>query len=148
MKILQLCKEKLVQDSLYFEQSLQLTKSISYQNFRTELLLALNKCTLKTQVNLEWVVDTWIYDNLPEFQKNYLVQSAISFADTNWIHRSSDIYFCFVVNPGTGELAMWESLDRGKTLKPLDQKPWLSNRTWEFFNNPEEYFVEDNTPAG
>lgn len=76
-------------------------------------------------------IDTALYESLDEKIKKELEKSAVHFADSNFARGEKDIHFCFVVNPGTGKLEMWESDVDGKNLKSIRQDYWIQNQDWE-----------------
>lgn len=115
---------------------------ITYKAFRALLLDQISHSAPELTA-MEWVIDTVIYGQMPEIKKQILLDTAITFADTNWNYGSSDIYFCFVTNPFTGKMELWENLSHDKLLQPLNQEFWLKNRTWEFLENPDQYFEEE-----
>lgn len=83
--------------------------------------------TIATQVDLR------IYQALPKSLKAQLHKSAIHIADTNWADGINAVHFCLVVNPGTGDFALWSIKDDNSLLIPLDQNEWFDNKGWEFF---------------
>lgn len=148
--IFELCRKKIVSLASLkaFEQAIaDFNADLTHCQFRERLLSEIQKLDLKSDSSAEWIIDTLIFDHLPDDSKALLWKNAIHFADTNWCYGASDIYFCFVVNPGTGKLEVWESLNQEKILKPLDQKPWLSNRQWEFLSHPHHYLRQDEDLA-
>jgi hypothetical protein len=97
-----------------------------------------DKAGQKDQLKL--LLDTYLFQNLPDVQKMLLREAAVHFADTNWAEGINDIHFCFTVNPGNGHLEIWAVHDNNSQFQALDQRLWLKNREWEFF---EKFF--DNT---
>lgn len=79
-------------------------------------------------------LDTAFYRALPLRLKQLLEASAVQFADTNWQYGNFDLHFCFVVNPATGEVEMWEAYDDGSHLQAIDQQQWIVKKTWEFYS--------------
>lgn len=78
-------------------------------------------------------VDTALYRCLPSELKKQLESSVIHFADTNWAENGQDLHLCFLANPGTSQLEVWECCADGSNLKALDQKYWLLDSDWELF---------------
>lgn len=99
------------------------------------------------QVIRKWAqkIDTAIYESLPQPLRNSLEQSAIHFADTNWNRGAQDLHFCFVVNPGSGQIELWEVQSDGSALKALDQHYWLVDQQWEFMTVPRDLIPDDST---
>lgn len=111
---------------------------ISIKNFRNFVLKSLNDFVPAddfVKVARARQLDTLLCQNMPEALRKKIETSAVHFADTNWAEGIHDIHFCFAVNPGTGELELWEVYDNGTTLSALDQNKWLLNKEWEIFIN-------------
>lgn len=89
-------------------------------------------------------IDTALGQSLEPHLKIAMEDSAVHFADTNWCSGIQDIHLCFAVNPGTGELELWEAHANGSHLMALDQNYWLSNQKWEFLTIPEDLFPDDS----
>lgn len=105
-----------------------------FRNFVMEHILDPNTKRLNEQLaEIALKFDLQLYNLLPEKSKDQLKNSAVHFADTNWAAGVHDVHFCFTVNPGTGKLEIWAVNDNGSNMLPLDQKQWLNNRVWEFF---------------
>ncbi|CUI17230.1 Conserved hypothetical protein [Candidatus Protochlamydia naegleriophila] len=95
--------------------------------------------------NLVRHIDTTICQSLEPALKKKLEDSAVHFADTNWCNGIHDIHFCFAINPGTGQLELWEVYSNGSHLVALDQNYWLFNQKWEFLTIPEELIPDDSS---
>lgn len=93
--------------------------------------------------NLVRHIDTILCQSLEPTLKKKLEESAVHFADTNWCNGIHDIHFCFTVNPGTGQLELWEVYSNGSHLVALDQNYWLFNQKWEFLTIPEKLIPDD-----
>ncbi len=109
---------------------------ISIKNFRNFILNTIKDIApVENFIEIERArkLDTLLCQNIPEFLRKKLENSAVHFADTNWAEGIHDIHFCFAVNPGTGELEIWEVYDNGTSLSALDQKKWLIDKEWEIF---------------
>ncbi|HRD55379.1 MAG TPA: hypothetical protein PLC42_03175 [Parachlamydiaceae bacterium] len=80
-------------------------------------------------------IDFFIYKHIlkEEIQKK-LVGSAIHFADTNWHAGLHDIHFCFIFNPGSKNIEMWEVYENNEGLYPLCQEDWVKKQTWQVYN--------------
>lgn len=89
-------------------------------------------------------VDTVLCDSLDLKLKRALEDSAVHFADTNWCSGSQDLHFCFAINPGTGQLELWEVHANGSHLMALDQNYWLFNQKWEFLTIPDDLVPDDS----
>lgn len=90
-------------------------------------------------------VDTGLCNSLDPTLKEMLAESAVHFADTNWRQGAQDIHFCFLTNPGSGKLELWEIYADGSHLTALDQDYWLRNQKWEFFTFPKNLVPDDST---
>ena len=90
-------------------------------------------------------IDTALCQSLTPQLKKILEESAVHFADTNWCNGIQDLHFCFAVNPGTGELELWEAHANGTHLMALDQNYWLFNQKWEFLTMPEDLIPDDSS---
>jgi hypothetical protein len=89
-------------------------------------------------------IDTTLCQSLAPHLKKMLEDSAVHFADTNWCNGIQDLHFCFAVNPGTGELELWEACANGSHLMALDQNYWLFNQKWEFLTIPTDLIPDDS----
>jgi hypothetical protein len=96
-----------------------------------------------TTEKLKRQIDTMLCQSLEPSLKKKLEDSAVHFADTNWCSGIQDIHFCFAINPGTGELELWEAYANGEHLIALDQNYWLFNQKWEFMTIPEDLIPDD-----
>jgi hypothetical protein len=86
-------------------------------------------------------IDTALCQSLSVDLKAKLEHSAVHFGDTNWYQGIHDLHFCFLINPGTGQLELFESYSDGTHLKALDQKDWLINQKWGI--TKEELLLDD-----
>jgi len=57
----------------------------------------------------------------------------IHFADTNLHSGVHDVHFCFLVNPGSGKVEVWQVNDDNSGLTPLDQRHVCKNARWEIY---------------
>ncbi len=102
----------------------------------------INTLTIYDQKNKEGLdqftkdLDIKIYQTLPPNLKSKLEKSAFHAFDSNISQGINDIDYCFVINPGSGQLTLWESLDNKTLIKPLDSKIWFNKQVWEFYNHP------------
>lgn len=118
-----------------YEQLKKIQTPVSYREYRQAVIRNIEKGALCTPSQIKkWTteLDQLLFNTLDPSRKSLLEQSAISFADTNWCEELQDLHFCFVVNPGTGELELWQRHADGTHLAPLDQDYWLNNQRWEF----------------
>ncbi len=125
----------------FLNRYLNFPADLTIQEFRNHLSSALSDSlpsSKKIFSKRERLIDTEIYHLLPTEKQNILENSAVHFADTNWYEGIHDVHFCFVVNPGTGKLEIWEVSDDGKQLDAADQS-WLSDHEWEIY---EPFFLE------
>lgn len=89
-------------------------------------------------------IDTALCNSLEPNLKKKLEDSAVHFADTNWCSGTQDLHFCFAVNPGTGNLELWEVHANGSHLMALDQNYWLHKQEWEFLTLPDNLIPDDS----
>lgn len=112
-------------------------KRLSISLFRNKVLELLNKIAplppLATAQRTRHL-DTALCHLLPPTQKSLFENQAIHFADTNWYKGIHDIHLCFVFNPGSRQLEIWEVCDDGSHLLAVDQNLWLHQQEWEFYN--------------
>lgn len=83
-------------------------------------------------------IDFFIYQcMIPREMQIKLAKSAVHFADTNWDGKLTnvlqDVHFCFIFNPWSEKIEMWEIYDDGTGLYPLNQQDWITNQTWEVY---------------
>jgi hypothetical protein len=67
-------------------------------------------------------------------EQHKLLESSVHFADTNWDAGLHDIHFCFMFNPGSGELEMWEIYEDNTGAYPLSQDDWIAKQPWMVYN--------------
>lgn len=122
----------------FIDASKNISKSLTIKEFRAAILEICSGLCPKSQESGERQArqfDAALYKELPTYLRKDINASAVHFADTNWSSSSGhDINLCFVVNPGTGKLEIWESYSDGSHLAPLDQKNWLNHQEWEVFH--------------
>lgn len=83
-------------------------------------------------------IDFFIYKcMIPLELQIKLAKSAVHFADTNWGGKLAnvlqDVHFCFIFNPWSEKIEMWEIYDDSTGLYPLNQHDWITNQTWEIY---------------
>lgn len=113
-----------------------LKKDLSIREFRTYLNSLITR--LESKEPDFTLFDGFLYNLLPTDLKEQMDKQAIHFADTNWSNGFHDVHFCFVVNPGTGELEVWTSLDNRTQLEPINQFRWLQD--WEIIDPSSHVF--------
>ena len=121
--------------------ALSIPEGLSARALRARLLELLEKYPPPKEVppaELSAHLDTRLYQHLPVERKTELEHSALHFADSNWSDGIYDVHFCFVVNPGNGELELWGSRGNGKHMFALDQNRWLKGHKWEIFPDLSE----------
>ena len=104
------------------------------KQFRKYLLKSTSPLTPETKLE----VDKLIVETLPHDLKEKLNKTIIHFADTNLHSGMNDIHFCFIVNPGTGKIEVWQITDDNSKIMPLDQNLIVKNKTWEIYLYPDE----------
>lgn len=77
-------------------------------------------------------IDKEICRSLPENLRKEMLKTALPFAETNWDDHGRDIRLGFMVNPGTGNLELFEMTEDFMEIKPLDLQLWLKGREWQF----------------
>jgi len=66
-----------------------------------------------------------------------LNKTLVHFADTNLHSGVQDVHFCFLVNPGSGKVEVWQVNDDNNGLTPLDQRKICKKTHWEIYLDPE-----------
>jgi hypothetical protein len=127
-KLIEFIQNNLVEKALDYKG--QLKKNMTVQEFRN---FVVQKSDLSGK-HLQ-LFDSYLYQQLPEEFQKVLSESAIHFADTNWSDGLNDLHFCFMANPGTGNLEIWAAHDDKSGMQALDQSLWLQD--WELFNCSE-----------
>ncbi len=111
-----------------------ISQKATIKEFRKSLLKELYPPTPETKLK----VDQLIVETLPKDLKEKLCKTVIHFADTNLHSGVHDIHFCFIVNPGTGKIEVWQAADDNSTLTPLDQNLVINNQQWQIYLYPDE----------
>lgn len=120
----------------------ELSNELSIEKYREALLdiiLKLQPEYAPSHKQFALQLDTYIYQSLPEKLQAELHQQAVHFADSNWRHQENrkkgvhNIHFAAVINPGNGEIELWNSLDDGSKLFPLEQSTWFEKKSWEIY---------------
>lgn len=114
---------------------LLLSPNATVKEFRQDLIDIIIETIpsyLNRKTHLEKEIDTFLcQEALSGKDRESLRESAIHVADTNWKDSVHDYHFCFLVNPGTGKLEMWQIQENGTHLVPLDQNHWVYNQNWQ-----------------
>ncbi len=116
-----------------------------YRNRVLQICQNITLLPLHTSEKIVRQLDTMLCQSLEPSLKKKLEESAVHFADTNWCNGIQDIHFCFAVNPGTGELELWEAYANGSHLMALDQHYWLFNQKWEFLTIQDDLISDDSS---
>jgi hypothetical protein len=122
----------------------KIPQSISIQEYRRailEICQEIDPACIPLLDKIARQVDCAICQSLEPSLKKELEHSAVHFGDTNLSQGTQDIHFCFVVNPGTGDLELWEVNDDGSHFVALDQKYWLQE--WEIYLLSEKIIPSD-----
>lgn len=78
-------------------------------------------------------IDNCIFKHIiPKECRETLSKSAIHFADTNWGAGIHNIHFCFIFNPASAAIEIWEVYEDGTELQPICQNDWLK-KPWEIY---------------
>ncbi len=88
------------------------------------------------------LIDRKLFEYLPLSSRAKLNELAIHFADTNWQQDGHDIHLAFSYNPASMALEVFEVLDDGTILRPLDQIQQVRHALWEFYRDPEKAVIE------
>lgn len=122
-----------------------LSSKQSIKDFRRSILEILENQRIdqKSLEKLRLQLDTLIYESIDPLLQKKLENSAIHFADTNWNHGVQDIHFCFMINPGNGQMELWEVDANGTHLKAMKQSYWLIDQKWQFPIIPKELALDD-----
>jgi len=111
--------------------------SSSVQAFRQRMADAISKFQdlhLKPLEVYKLEIDHVLFYSLSEARQADLKQSAVHFADSNLHERDHDLHYCFILNPGSGAVEVWEIKDDNSSLHPLDQGVITEDETWEIFD--------------
>jgi hypothetical protein len=112
----------------------KIPKNCTYSEFRDRLLTAASEAN-KFQTHprkLVQTVDSLLFEYLPPAQKQRLLESAVTFADTNWNLGSHDVHFGFMFNPFSKRLEIWQVMDDRSAARAVDQIGWVQAQPWEF----------------
>lgn len=112
----------------------------SFKKFRNFLLESVDRLLTEDEsqkIKFTRKLDSLLYESLHPDLKKRMQETAIHFADTNWSNGVQDIHFCFVFNPGSSAIELWEVDADGNHLRALDQKEWLDGKKWQFFLLPK-----------
>ncbi len=113
-------------------------ESLSVHKFRNALLHVISKMHTPEYPTLGMIaseIDKCLCQKaLPENQRNIIRDTAVHFADSNWFDGAHDVHFCCIVNPGVGQLEMWQILDDGTGLCPREQAKWVIKRQWRLIS--------------
>lgn len=107
----------------------QMPKKASLHRFRKALLALIPDKDPK----IRRLIDSLIIDTMDKNLKNEFLNTVIHFADTNLHSGIHDVHFCFVLNPGSGEIEIWRVNDNNTELIPLDQKEISKGKVWEIY---------------
>lgn len=117
---------------------LQAIKKISspsdYRTYRQEYMQLLARSQRWSQEELDILaqtLDQLLFQTLDPYRKSLLIQNSVTFADTNWSLNKNDLHFAFIVNPGTGEIEMWQTDSKNLFFTPLNQNEWVIGQSWE-----------------
>lgn len=145
--------QEIYPSSLSAEQMCCLQKKIKnfsskkpFRKFRNFILESMDHFHLideKERTKFVRKLDSLLCSSLSLDLKKKMANSAVHFADTNWSNGMQDIHFCFVFNPGSFAIELWEVQADGSHLRALDQKEWLEEKKWQFFILPEKTLSTD-----
>jgi len=86
-----------------------------------------------------------IYNDLDKFIYNkafsegirfFIHDLEIHFADSNWQHGMQSSNFSFIFNPATANVELWETLENGDLVSPLDPETWIKDKKWVYIPDP------------
>jgi hypothetical protein len=127
---------------LFYESLEKLDPGLTVIEYRIGIISLFNKSENRSKTNILKIsnlLDSTIYNSLNTSLNDPLNQSVLYFADSNWSKKMSDVYFCLLLNPGTGALEIWNSMENGNFFHRLNQEEWLTNKEWEFFSLPNDH---------
>lgn len=111
----------------------EFTKDLSIHKLRNKFIKIFSTNLKKRNFNeFEEEIDKNIIQLLPDHLKKIWLSTVIPFADTNWHEGSQDIFFCFVYNPGTKKMDVWEMTEDKKILRKKNTELFL-NRSWNIY---------------
>lgn len=106
----------------------------NYQTYRQEymqILACSHRWSQEELHILAQTLDQLLFQTLDPHRKSLLIQNSVTFADTNWSLNKNDLHFAFIVNPGTGEIEMWQTDSKHLSFTPLNQNEWVIGQSWE-----------------
>ncbi len=115
----------------------EISKESTTKEFRDQLLqliLTLESEFYHSPSQLILQLDVSLIKEMSEIQKNQFKEHVIYIADSNWAENADDLHFCFLVNPGSGEIELWAATVEGGEFYPVKQAQWMGNHIWEIFS--------------
>lgn len=115
-----------------------------YRDLLLELLLNFDP-KLNDREKLTRFLDAALVESLEPQLKQKMDETTLHFADTNWRDKEgmNDNHLVFLVNPGTGELEVWEASSNNQHYHCLDQTHWLVAGNWEIFQISPDCIADD-----
>ncbi len=114
-----------------------LPADLTLSTFRNDIILIIKEIH-NSNYNIKTIsktIDFFIFNSLLSKKKQSIIKSSIiHFADTNWNVGIHDVHFCFIYNPGSASVEMWEVHENGKGLYPVCQEDWIIKQTWHIYS--------------
>ena len=118
-----------------------LPENRTYMQFRSEVRKIVTEIVLDPNVVMIEFDNQMFRVGLTSSQQRMLINSAVHFGNTNWHAGVHDKHFCFIANPGSGEMEIWRICEDGKDLMPIDQSNWFNDCELEYENQND---LDDN----
>ncbi len=81
------------------------------------------------------LLDKYLFLTLPKDQQDKIKENTIFFADSNWASNGQDMLYGFIINPGTGDIEVWNMNEDYSDINVLEQEIWVNNTTWDIYKS-------------
>lgn len=134
---------------LFLQETAQLSNDLSIQEFRTEVVRIAQEVREKSLggKDKEWkdtltpILDNKIFSFLEKSDQEKLRKASIRPHDTNWGSGIHDIYFCFMVNPGTGKIELCREVVDTGSVSFMEQSSWFGKKKGKRWSLPGVYRI-------
>jgi hypothetical protein len=120
-------------------------RKLTINQFRQKIVEALKKEFRQEEQleNMYALIDTSIAASLSGELKELFTSSIIHFGNSNWSDDFHDVHFCFLANPGTGEIEVWEIRDDGSKPISIPGQYKLIRQQWEILTDPDKLIKKE-----
>lgn len=141
LQLLNYCKKRLLtedQHAVFQQKASKLEKNLTICQFHSALLTILRSIDPKNQAAKEWMLERHLIRKaLPLDLQMQLCDTAVHFADTNWVESKDGfinrLHFCLYYNPVNNRIEIGTIHEDGSDLSPLNQSDWVNRQPWEFY---------------